>query len=72
MICPGCKHDDAYIGLQWVYCRNKKCRFYDARYDAKIKQERADRMNKAVDRLILLSDEQGFVCLDELSLDDLD
>lgn len=35
MKCPACGHYDAYIGLQWVHCRDAECRYYDRTYDEK-------------------------------------
>ncbi len=68
MDCPGCKKGGAYVGLQWIHCLNKECHYYDAKYAAKVKKEKADAFNSAVDRLIMLNDEQAvlFDDLDEL------
>ena len=39
MNCPHCKESGAYTGLLWVHCQNKECRYYDARYAEKVRQE---------------------------------
>lgn len=54
MDCPQCKHSGAYIGLQWVHCQNEKCRYYDARYTEKVREENKRLLGRAVDKLILL------------------
>ena len=57
MDCPSCSHHSAYTGLQWIHCINQECRYYDARYAAKVERERADAFNTAVEKLILLGGE---------------
>lgn len=61
--CPDCRETGAYKGLRWVHCQNVKCRYYDARYTEKVRQE-ADKgslrgygIRSAVDKLILLRGE---------------
>ena len=40
MRCPECDEEDAYTGLRGIHCTNPKCRFYDARYADKLRQEK--------------------------------
>ena len=65
MRCPACGTDESYTGLQWVHCKNEECKYYDARYAAKLQQEKADKkacnssaydahLSGKVDKLILL------------------
>lgn len=41
MKCPVCNSEDAYTGLLWIHCRNKKCRYYDKAYDEQKNEERS-------------------------------
>lgn len=44
--------------MQWIYCINKECRYYDKRYADKIEDERLSTydicLNDKVEKLILL------------------
>lgn len=31
--CPSCGHGSAYIGLQWIECKNKNCDYYVSEND---------------------------------------
>jgi hypothetical protein len=52
--CPHCKKDGAYTGLLWVHCQNSDCKYFDARYTQKIKDEQSEALQRAIDGLILL------------------
>ena len=57
--CPNCKQEGSYTGLLWVHCQNMECRYYDARYTEKVKQEDAASFVDTVEKLILLRGEIG-------------
>jgi len=64
MRCPECGTDDCYTGLQWVHCKNSDCKYYDARYASKLREEKRDErrersaydvcIDNKVEKLILL------------------
>jgi len=44
--------------LQWVHCQNDECKYFDARYAAKMKHEReSESFLDSLDNLILLRGE---------------
>lgn len=47
------------MGLLWVHCQNTDCRYFDARYKAKVEKEISDSFADAVDKLILLQGKVG-------------
>ena len=68
MKCPECDNDGAYMGLQWIHCRNKVCRHYDPIYTKKVTFEEArDMFHGAPDHLLPLRERNDFRFIDELS-----
>ncbi len=61
MRCPACGTHDSYTGLLWVFCKNEHCKYFDARYAARIAGEKKARpktydvhVRDKVEKLILL------------------
>lgn len=71
MKCPCCGDPNSYTGLQWIYCVNSKCHYYDAKYKAKIDREAAEEIEIDLDTFDLYDKVEKLIMLrGELADDD--